>query len=108
MKIRLCDTLFWRVLACVLWLGFGWRTQANPAGMTRQNGWGRGATVRADASSETDQAVASSDLGDDNGKKKANKEVALAQKASLAIVILPAKRSSSRNSHQNQTSTQPL
>ncbi|MGA9451439.1 MAG: filamentous hemagglutinin N-terminal domain-containing protein [Verrucomicrobiia bacterium] len=38
MKIRHFDHLHWRVLVSVLWLGFGWRTQANPTGMSVASG----------------------------------------------------------------------
>jgi hypothetical protein len=64
------------------------------------------ATAQAASSENSTAAVTSSDQGDDDKKKK-KEEVALAQKVGRVTVILPAK-STSPNSSQKQTATQPL
>jgi hypothetical protein len=82
---------------------------ANVTGATSgQSGLGQGtaanATAQAVSSDDSNKAVVSSNQSDDDKKKK---EVALAEKVSRVTVILPA-QSTSRNSSQKQTSTQPL
>ncbi len=84
---------------------------ANVSGTTSgQSGLGQGtaadATSQAVSTDDANKAVASSDQSEDDDKKK-KKEVALAQKVGRVTVILPAK-SSSPNSSQKQTPTQPL
>ncbi len=79
---------------------------ANGKGSTFAQGTTANATSQAASSSDANQAVASSDQGNEDDQKK-KKEVALAQKVGRVIVILPAK-SPSPASSQKQTSTQPL
>ena len=91
---------------------------ANVTGATSgQTGLGQGtaanATSQAASSSNANQAVASTDQGNDDDKKKKKEEVALAQKVSRVTVILPAKdipptAAPEQTSSQKQIVTQPL